>query len=177
MWALDPIDGTKGFLRGGQYAVCLALLEDGEPVLGVMGTPNLPLDYKNSSSEKGVLFVTTKGAGAFQVSLLQIPTDDSKLRSILCYTQRSYASADLQPIHMAEISSLSEASFCESVEAGHSSKPLNARIAELMGITKPPVQMDSQAKYCSISRGDGNVYLRLPTSATYEEKIWVSPCC
>jgi 3'(2'), 5'-bisphosphate nucleotidase len=69
VWALDPIDGTKGFLRGGQYAVCLALLEDGEPVLGVMGTPNLPLDYNNTSSSKGVLFVTTKGAGAFQVSL------------------------------------------------------------------------------------------------------------
>lgn len=77
MWALDPIDGTKGFLRGGQYAVCLALLEDGEPVLGVMGTPNLPLDYNNPSSSKGVLFVTTKGAGAFQVSssvIVVIPT-------------------------------------------------------------------------------------------------------
>ena len=28
-WALDPIDGTKGFLRGDQFAVCLALIEDG----------------------------------------------------------------------------------------------------------------------------------------------------
>ena len=68
MWALDPIDGTKGFLRGGQYAVCLALLEDGKPVLGVMGTPNLPLNY-NSPGEKGVLFVASKGSGAFQVCL------------------------------------------------------------------------------------------------------------
>lgn len=25
IWAIDPIDGTKGFLRGGQYAVCLGL--------------------------------------------------------------------------------------------------------------------------------------------------------
>lgn len=66
VWALDPIDGTKGFLRGGQYAVCLALLEDGKPVMGVMGTPNLPLDYK-SRGETGVLFVTSKGKGAFQV--------------------------------------------------------------------------------------------------------------
>lgn len=32
--------------------------------------------------------------------------------------------------------------------------------------------MDSQAKYCSISRGDGDIYLRLPTSKTYVEKIW-----
>ena len=27
-WVLDPIDGTKGFLRGDQYAVALALVED-----------------------------------------------------------------------------------------------------------------------------------------------------
>lgn len=74
---------------------------------------------------------------------------------------------------MDNIPSLSEASFCESVEAGHSNKPLNARIAELLGITKPPVQMDSQAKYCSIARGDGHLYLRLPVQAGYEEKIWV----
>lgn len=76
---------------------------------------------------------------------------------------------------MDNIPSLAEASFCESVEAGHTSKPLNARIAELLGITKPPVQMDSQAKYCSIARGDGHLYLRLPVQAGYEEKIWVGP--
>lgn len=75
---------------------------------------------------------------------------------------------------MDHIPTLADASFCESVEAGHSNKPLNARIAELMNITKPPVQMDSQAKYCSIARGDGHIYLRLPVQAEYEEKIWVS---
>ena len=42
-WTLDPIDGTKGFLRGEQYAVCLALIEDGEVVLGVLGCPHLPV--------------------------------------------------------------------------------------------------------------------------------------
>ena len=26
-WTLDPIDGTQGFLRRGQYAVALALME------------------------------------------------------------------------------------------------------------------------------------------------------
>ena len=41
-WVLDPIDGTKGFLRKQQYAVALGLLIDGEPALGVLGCPNLP---------------------------------------------------------------------------------------------------------------------------------------
>lgn len=87
-------------------------------------------------------------------------------------SQRSFSDGQLQPIKFDQISSLSEASFCESVEAGHTSKPLNARIAQLLGITRPPVQMDSQAKYCSIARGDGHIYLRLPVQAGYEEKIW-----
>lgn len=66
-WALDPIDGTKGFLRGGQYAVCLGLIEDGEVVLGVMGCPNLAVDPKQPEGDKGALFVAVKGQGAFQV--------------------------------------------------------------------------------------------------------------
>lgn len=70
-------------------------------------------------------------------------------------------------------SQLPAASFCESVEAGHSDHKTNARIAQLLGIEKDSVRMDSQAKYCSIARGDGDVYLRLPVSDTYEEKIWV----
>ena len=31
-WVLDPIDGTKGFIRGEQYAIALALVEEGEVV-------------------------------------------------------------------------------------------------------------------------------------------------
>lgn len=73
---------------------------------------------------------------------------------------------------MNSLSSLADASFCESVEAGHSDHGTNARIASLLGITRDSVRMDSQAKYCSIARGDGDIYLRLPVSETYEEKIW-----
>lgn len=41
VWTLDPVDGTKGYLRGGHYAVALALLVEGRPVLGVLGCPGL----------------------------------------------------------------------------------------------------------------------------------------
>ena len=40
-WILDPIDGTRGFIRGGQYCVGLAKSEAGAPVLGVLGCPSL----------------------------------------------------------------------------------------------------------------------------------------
>jgi len=36
-WVIDPIDGTNNFIAGfGAFAVCIGLLEAGEPVLGVV---------------------------------------------------------------------------------------------------------------------------------------------
>ncbi|KAI8375794.1 3',5'-bisphosphate nucleotidase [Blakeslea trispora] len=150
-WALDPIDGTKGFLRGGQYAVCLALIVDGIVELGVVGCPNLPVDHQKPEGERGSLFIAIRGQGAFQ---------------------RSFTNTNEIPIQFADITSTEEATFCESVEAGHSSHGDAEEIAKSLGITREPVRMDSQAKYCSISRGDADIYLRLPTSKTYIEKIW-----
>jgi 3'(2'), 5'-bisphosphate nucleotidase len=165
IWALDPIDGTKGFLRGGQYAVCLALMVDGVPTVGVIGCPNLPVDDQapldssigadaDDKEGKGVLFGAVKGEGA---------------------TSRPLSKGTLQQsrkISMKAVPDVSQATFCESVEAGHSSHGDNAAIASKLGITKQSVRMDSQAKYCSIARGAGDIYLRLPVSKSYEEKIW-----
>ena len=164
IWALDPIDGTKGFLRGGQYAVCLALMVDGVPTVGVIGCPNLPVDdrapldsktgFDASSEGNGVLFGAVQGQGATSRALT-----DGKL-------------AEPKKITMSPLPDVSQATFCESVEAGHSSHGDQAAIASKLGITKDSVRMDSQAKYCSIARGAGDLYLRLPTSKTYQEKIW-----
>ncbi|KAK6200639.1 54S ribosomal protein L6 mitochondrial [Pestalotiopsis sp. IQ-011] len=164
IWAIDPIDGTKGFLRGGQYAVCLALMVDGEVAVGVLGCPNLPVDDsapltadigRDATDEgRGVIFSAVLGQGA---------------------TSRPLSTAGLEKersISMRPITDLTAATFCESVEAGHSSHGDQADIAAKLGITNPSVRMDSQAKYASIARGAGDIYLRLPTSKTYQEKIW-----
>ena len=164
IWALDPIDGTLGFLRGGQYAVCLALIVDGDVKVGVLGCPNLPVDGKaplsaeitesgSDQNTKGVLFAATVGEGASSRPLGQGALGTSK------------------SIQMNN-PPLKDAKFCESVEASHSSHSDQAQIAEKLGISQPSVRMDSQAKYGSIARGAGDVYLRLPVRADYQEKIW-----
>jgi 3'(2'), 5'-bisphosphate nucleotidase len=145
-WALDPIDGTLGFLRREQYAVALALIEDGEVVLGVLGCPSLP-----HAGGTGALFVATKGGGAFVRSL-----DDDREA----------------PIRVSSITDPALGSFTESVESGHSSHGDAAVIAERLGVTAPPVRMDSQCKYAAVARGEASIYLRLPTKKGYEEKIW-----
>lgn len=45
-WLVDPIDGTKEFTqRNGEFTVNIALIEDGEPVLGVVIAPALQEAY------------------------------------------------------------------------------------------------------------------------------------
>jgi 3'(2'), 5'-bisphosphate nucleotidase len=148
-WTLDPIDGTKGFLRGDQYAVALALIEDGQVRLGVLGCPSLPL--VSLQGQGGSLFVAVRGQG-------------SALRDIDRSEERE--------IKVADIASPSEALFCESFESAHSSHDDMGQIVRLLGVRRPPLRMDSQAKYGILARGDGTVYLRLPTKKAYVEKIW-----
>ncbi len=45
-WLVDPLDGTKEFIkRRAEFTVNVALIEDGEPVLGVVEAPALDLVY------------------------------------------------------------------------------------------------------------------------------------
>ncbi|PWW80774.1 3(2),5-bisphosphate nucleotidase HAL2 [Tuber magnatum] len=153
IWALDPVDGTKGFLRGAQYAVCLGLMVDGKVQVGALLCPNLPVDPGMPEGKEGILLSAVRGQGA-TVKPLSTPF------------------AQGTPISMSSVTDFSKARFCEGVETGHSSHSEQAAIAKSLGITAPSIQMDSQAKYASISRGVGEIYLRLPVSLSYEEKIW-----
>ena len=147
-WTVDPIDGTKGFLRGKQYAVALALLEDGHVVLGVLGCPNLPF-----GDDTGLLLAAASGCGARALAL-----DGTWEQG--------------QPIHVSDTADPAGARFCESVESGHSNQSDSARIAEKLGITRQPLRIDSQAKYATVAQGQAQIYLRLPTRADYRECIW-----
>ena len=145
-WTLDPIDGTKGFLRGDQYAIALGLIEDGEVILGVLGCPNLP----NPDGSVGAIFAATDGVA-----------------------QAWYGdAADPLAVTVAAPATLAEARVCESVESGHSNQDHSAQIVARLGITAEPFRIDSQCKYAAVARGDASIYLRLPTRADYREKIW-----
>jgi 3'(2'), 5'-bisphosphate nucleotidase len=147
-WTLDPIDGTKGFLRGQQYAVALGLIEDGEVVLGVLGCPNL-----SGRGGTGALFAGVAGGGA-----LELPLAGDGIAG--------------DPVRVTSLTSPAEARFCESVESGHSNQSESAQIAAQLGITLDPYRIDSQCKYAAIARGDAQIYLRMPTRKDYREKIW-----
>ena len=148
-WTLDPIDGTKGFLRGDQYAIALALIVNGEVKLGVLGCPNLPQKLDDPQAQRGCLFVAERDKGT---QMLPLDGQDS---------ERIHTS---QAIHR----------FAESVESTHSDLDTHAQIAQQVGITEPPIRMDGQGKYGVLARGEASVYIRLPNPATpdYRECIW-----
>jgi 3'(2'), 5'-bisphosphate nucleotidase len=153
-WTLDPIDGTKGFLRGEQYAVSLALIVDGRIEIGVLGCPNLSETSPSGSiAGSGSLFVAVRGQGA-----LVYPIGD--------------ATRSGQRVAVSNIDDPAKARLCESVESGHSAHDKSAVIASRLGISRDPVRLDSQAKYAIVADGRADIYLRLPTRKDYVEKIW-----
>ena len=151
-WTLDPIDGTKGFLRGEQYAVSLALIIDGKITVAILGCPNLPLEA-GGPADGGSLFTAVRGRGAF----VQTCAGEAALNA---------------PVRVTTTSNWADVRLCESVESGHSAHDRSAVISSSLGIQREPVRLDSQAKYAVVARGEGDLYLRLPTRADYREKIW-----
>jgi len=149
-WTLDPIDGTKGFLRGEQYAIALGLLDHGRVVLGVLGCPNLP----GPDRQPGCLLTATRGGGAQILPLNGNGREGAK------------------DIRVSDILDTSAARFCESVESGHSDQDQSAQIAKALEISEDPVRVDSQCKYAIVAQGQAQIYLRLPTRKDYREKIW-----
>lgn len=56
LWLVDPLDGTREFVkRNGEFTVNIALIEDGEPVLGVIQAP-----------VTGLVWHARRGDGAFR---------------------------------------------------------------------------------------------------------------
>jgi 3'(2'), 5'-bisphosphate nucleotidase len=62
-WLVDPLDGTKEFLKGtGEFTVNIALVEQGRPVIGVVHAPAL-----------GVIYFADLAGGAFRRSQDEAP--------------------------------------------------------------------------------------------------------
>lgn len=154
-WTIDPVDGTKGFLRDQQYAVALALVKDGKVVLGVLGCPNLVTDPGDAESGIGAIFVAERRRGAWQ-----LPLDED-----------GQGNPVAMRIHVSDATDVASARYTESYESGHSAQDTAGAIAAELGMNPDPLRIDSQAKYAVVARGQAEVYLRLP-AGSYVEQVW-----
>lgn len=152
-WTLDPVDGTKGFVRGQHYCTSLAYVVGPRPRLGVLGCPYLDADDGASldAPGRGTLTVVREGSAPRQFCL----GTDGPPRTLT---------------GPAEVSD--RVRVCESVESAHADHDAHARIFEAAGLEVASLRLDSQAKYAVVARGQADVFLRLPSKRGYVERIW-----
>lgn len=88
VWVFDPIDGTENFVKGLVYAINVALLEDGQQVLSVVGCPNMSADVTYPAGDasldetgEGCVLLAVKDHGAF-VRKLRGSADESPCRKL-----------------------------------------------------------------------------------------------
>ena len=152
-WVLDPIDGTKGFLRGDQYVVALALVEEGQVVLGAMGCPNLNNDLRPEVGGIGSVVLAVRDQGAWV-------TDMDGNRPI-----KIQVSGQQDP---------KQARLLRSFAAEHTNVTKIDQLVDTLGSRQPPLLMDSAAKYAVLAVGHGDLLFRLISlqKPDYVEKIW-----
>ena len=153
-WTLDPIDGTKGFLRGEQYAIALALIEDGQVAAAVLGCPRLDGRFEDVKAGSGVLVAARKGFGAWWIPM--------------------EGKSAWKPLHVSRRNRMSEAVVLRSFEENHTDGERIQRLMSLQGVIHPPIHMDSLAKYAVLAAGRGDVLIRMPpgSKSDYKEYIW-----
>ncbi|HLR26357.1 MAG TPA: 3'(2'),5'-bisphosphate nucleotidase CysQ [Fodinibius sp.] len=79
-WIVDPLDGTKEFIKkNGEFTVNIALIEDGNPVLGVVYVP-----------DKETMYYATKEEGAFK--------QKGKDESVRIYSENGNAAGELTAV-------------------------------------------------------------------------------
>ncbi|MCD4801682.1 MAG: 3'(2'),5'-bisphosphate nucleotidase [Anaerolineales bacterium] len=156
-WTLDPIDGTKGFLRGAQYACALAYVEEGKVQIGVLGCPNMNPNLREDVGGSGLLVVAKRESGSWMTEL-----------------RESQAEGQYSPLTVSTRLEPEQARLMRSFESGHTNVSQVDHFQEELGGKADPVRMDSQVKYALLAAGWGEIYLRLlsPDRMDYREKIW-----
>ena len=155
-WALDPIDGTEGFLRGGHYVVALALVEHGRPTIALLGCPTLDaggaeLALHDRRGVTGSVVFARRGRGTW-ISPVE--------------------AVDFTPVRVSGTTTLREARMLRSFVESHIDVDATHRFEQAAGIERPPILMDSQAKHAAISMGRAELFVRIPASPSYRERVW-----
>lgn len=152
IWAIDPLDGTKGYIHNRQFSVAIALIENKTIKVGVLGCPKLyKLNSEKYSDKGGYLFFAERGKGAFV---------------------KSMNGKTIQKIKVNQINKIVEILYTESFDNSHININIHKQIADILNIKKPPLKIDSQIKYSLVAAGDVSLYLKIPRPNDYKEYIW-----
>lgn len=135
-WVIDPIDGTRGYLRGQQYCSCLAYVERGVVRFGAAGCPRL------GTGGEGAFVAATAGGGTWRWAGMR---PDGPARRV------SAASASRTPFVA-----------CESPEVSDRAKRRLRTLGETLASPLIALPMESQCKFVLVATGDADLAIRFP---------------
>jgi 3'(2'), 5'-bisphosphate nucleotidase len=155
-WTLDPVDGTRGFLRGGQYAVALALIQDGTVMVGILACPHLSLRGASIRREGGDLHdsgmaIAVRGRGAWWV----VP-----------------GAREIMRLNVSGLANPPQARILHSFETAHSDVAQLGNMLCALGSKVPPLLLDSQAKHVVLAARHADLLLRFPTDPGFHDAVW-----
>lgn len=163
VWILDPIDGTTTFLRGEQYAISLALVEDGKEIVGVLGCPKLDISTGRVSESivdrqgLGIMLSAVRGQGA-----TMRPIGTGPLLPAAVIPTLDDGPRDLKDVHI--------------VDSSQSSKWWHEKVREFaqrVGATYPGTDLwSSHMRYVALVVGGGDVQLRIPKQPAASAYVW-----
>lgn len=167
VWVLDPVDGTATFMKGQQYAVCLALLVDGVQKLGVIGCPNLRPNH-----ETGKISEDDVDVDGFGVMLSAIAGQRTSIRPIL-----RAGIGEATPVERKRKELVGDLSKLDFVECALGATSLlqsrHAAVAQRFGASWPgTVLWSQQMKYVALTLGATDVMLRIPANKERWTQIW-----
>ncbi|KAF4505181.1 hypothetical protein G6O67_007156 [Ophiocordyceps sinensis] len=166
-WVMDPVDGTAAFLRGEQYAVSLALVQDGREVVGVLACPNLKLDGDGRVSESsvdthglGIMLSAVRGHG---VNLFTMPSSsDVSPAPVPRPLPRLEPPPSLGRVHVVD---------CHLNPP--SSRAALQKLAARLGAPFPGTDVwSSHVRYAALVVGGGHTLVRIPAASRGKSCIW-----
>lgn len=161
VWVVDPLDGTKEFIEGvPHFVVSVALVEDGEPVVGVL--------YNPASNE---LFTAAKADGAFLDGERLSCSAETDFNEMVILNSRSETRRGLWEQYSTD--------FKEQRAVGSVAYKLgltSAGRADIFASLRPKNEWDICAGHCILREAGGEIVTLEGEPITYNnEKTLITP--
>jgi 3'(2'), 5'-bisphosphate nucleotidase len=169
IWVLDPVDGTATFIKGQQYAVCLALLEDGQQKVGVLGCPNLKLESDLQRTRVQENVVDSAGAG----QMLSAVLGQGAYIQPLSNTTR-LLEGQRQRLPTRQPTDPSNVRFVDCAYADSTDYNKHGLVATALGAPWPATAdlWSSQMRYVALAVGECNTLIKIVRQQDHRSSIW-----
>jgi 3'(2'), 5'-bisphosphate nucleotidase len=162
-WLVDPLDGTKEFIkRNGEFTVNIALVENGEPVAGAVHAPAIDVTYSGAT-----------GLGAYKKengSENRIRVSDYRKDGLIIVASRSHSSerlnaflAKLPPATLINVGSALK--ICLVAEGKANFYPRFS----------PTMEWDTAAAHCVVNEAGGSLQTVEALSLKYNREDMLNP--